>query len=73
MCPFMQFIEGGRRFQCCFCSCVTEGKASSENHPTGTAVVIFKKRCEEMNLNHVTVISNVCYAVMCLLLGKKNE
>ncbi|KAM4636198.1 protein transport protein Sec24C isoform 3-T4 [Discoglossus pictus] len=24
MCPFMQFIEGGRRFQCCFCSCVTE-------------------------------------------------
>lgn len=25
MCPFMQFIEGGRRFQCGFCSCVTEG------------------------------------------------
>ncbi|XP_034777967.2 protein transport protein Sec24C-like isoform X1 [Acipenser ruthenus] len=24
MCPFMQFIEGGRRFQCGFCSCVTE-------------------------------------------------
>ncbi|XP_073452777.1 protein transport protein Sec24C isoform X1 [Aquarana catesbeiana] len=24
MCPSMQFIEGGRRFQCCFCSCVTE-------------------------------------------------
>ncbi|KAM8924376.1 protein transport protein Sec24C isoform 2-T2 [Pelodytes ibericus] len=24
MCPFMQFIEGGRRFQCCFCSCVTD-------------------------------------------------
>ncbi|KAG9485207.1 hypothetical protein GDO78_008344, partial [Eleutherodactylus coqui] len=24
MCPYMQFIEGGRRFQCCFCSCVTE-------------------------------------------------
>uniref|UniRef100_A0A8D0HPG2 SC24C protein n=1 Tax=Sphenodon punctatus TaxID=8508 RepID=A0A8D0HPG2_SPHPU len=24
MCSFMQFIEGGRRFQCCFCSCVTE-------------------------------------------------
>ncbi|KAG8435097.1 hypothetical protein GDO86_013160 [Hymenochirus boettgeri] len=24
MCPFMQFIEGGKRFQCCFCSCVTE-------------------------------------------------
>uniref|UniRef100_A0A8C4SGL1 SEC24 homolog C, COPII coat complex component n=1 Tax=Erpetoichthys calabaricus TaxID=27687 RepID=A0A8C4SGL1_ERPCA len=24
MCPFMQFIEGGRRFQCGFCSCVSE-------------------------------------------------
>lgn len=26
MCPYMQFIEGGRRFQCSFCSCVTEGE-----------------------------------------------
>ncbi|KAG3276275.1 hypothetical protein H1C71_038448 [Ictidomys tridecemlineatus] len=25
MCPFMQFIEGGRRYQCGFCSCVNEG------------------------------------------------
>ncbi|XP_063076747.1 protein transport protein Sec24C isoform X2 [Engraulis encrasicolus] len=24
MCPYMQFIEGGRKFQCGFCSCVTE-------------------------------------------------
>ncbi|XP_072138675.1 protein transport protein Sec24C-like isoform X1 [Mobula birostris] len=24
MCPYMQFIEGGRRFQCAFCSCVSE-------------------------------------------------
>uniref|UniRef100_A0A8C6EYW8 SEC24 homolog D, COPII coat complex component n=1 Tax=Marmota marmota marmota TaxID=9994 RepID=A0A8C6EYW8_MARMA len=24
MCPFMQFIEGGRRYQCGFCSCVNE-------------------------------------------------
>ncbi|XP_061763464.1 protein transport protein Sec24C isoform X1 [Nerophis ophidion] len=24
MCPYMQFIEGGRRFQCGFCTCVTE-------------------------------------------------
>lgn len=29
MCPYMQFIEGGRRFQCGFCSCVTEGEFSS--------------------------------------------
>ncbi len=26
MCPYMQFIDGGRRFQCCFCSCATEGQ-----------------------------------------------
>lgn len=25
MCPYMQFIDGGRRFQCGFCSCVNEG------------------------------------------------
>lgn len=62
MCPFMQFIEGGRRFQCCFCSCVTEGKAASENQPIGTTVVIFKKRCEEMNLNHVQ--SYLMYAML---------
>uniref|UniRef100_A0A8C4R113 SEC24 homolog C, COPII coat complex component n=1 Tax=Eptatretus burgeri TaxID=7764 RepID=A0A8C4R113_EPTBU len=24
MCPFMQFIDGGRRFHCTFCSCTTE-------------------------------------------------
>uniref|UniRef100_A0A1A8QA56 SEC24 family, member C n=1 Tax=Nothobranchius rachovii TaxID=451742 RepID=A0A1A8QA56_9TELE len=24
MCPYMQFIEGGRRFQCSFCNCVTD-------------------------------------------------
>ncbi|XP_078660546.1 protein transport protein Sec24C-like isoform X3 [Branchiostoma floridae x Branchiostoma belcheri] len=24
MCPFMQFVEGGRRFMCSFCSCVTD-------------------------------------------------
>ena len=24
--PYMLFIDGGRRFQCCFCSCATDGK-----------------------------------------------
>nr|XP_023659096.1 protein transport protein Sec24C-like isoform X3 [Paramormyrops kingsleyae] len=24
MCPYMQFMDGGQRFQCAFCSCVTE-------------------------------------------------
>lgn len=25
MCPFMQFIDAGRRFQCIFCKATTEG------------------------------------------------
>lgn len=25
MCPFMQFIDSGRRFQCLFCKATTEG------------------------------------------------
>ncbi|XP_035256810.1 LOW QUALITY PROTEIN: protein transport protein Sec24C-like [Anguilla anguilla] len=32
MCPYMQFIEGGRRFQCGFCSCVTEVPAHYFQH-----------------------------------------
>ncbi|XP_019711723.1 protein transport protein Sec24D [Hippocampus comes] len=24
MCPYMQFIDGGRRYQCAFCSCINE-------------------------------------------------
>jgi len=28
MCPFMQFIDAGRRFQCMFCKAMTEGKNS---------------------------------------------
>lgn len=43
MCPFMQFIEGGRRFQCCFCSCVTEGKVSSRNLSLSSVGVMFEQ------------------------------
>uniref|UniRef100_A0A8C5NHM0 SEC24 homolog D, COPII coat complex component n=1 Tax=Gouania willdenowi TaxID=441366 RepID=A0A8C5NHM0_GOUWI len=32
MCPFMQFIDGGRRFQCGFCSCVNEVPDSYFQH-----------------------------------------
>lgn len=69
MCPFMQFIEGGRRFQCCFCSCVTEGKVSSENQTLGT--IDLWTRFKAMNLSCVTVIYNVCCALAYLLLGKQ--
>jgi len=27
MCPFMVFIDGGRKFQCSFCTCTTEGES----------------------------------------------
>lgn len=27
MCPYMQFTDGGRRYQCSFCNCVSEGEA----------------------------------------------
>ncbi|XP_075891540.1 protein transport protein Sec24D isoform X2 [Nelusetta ayraudi] len=32
MCPYMQFIDGGRRFQCGFCSCVNEVPVSFFQH-----------------------------------------
>uniref|UniRef100_A0A6Q2YF22 SEC24 homolog D, COPII coat complex component n=1 Tax=Esox lucius TaxID=8010 RepID=A0A6Q2YF22_ESOLU len=32
MCPYMQFIDGGRRFQCGFCSCVNEVPAFYFQH-----------------------------------------
>ncbi|TSL34588.1 Protein transport protein Sec24D [Bagarius yarrelli] len=32
MCPFMLFIDGGRRFQCGFCSCVNEVPAQYFQH-----------------------------------------
>ncbi|XP_066240467.1 protein transport protein Sec24D [Saccopteryx leptura] len=32
MCPFMQFTEGGRHFQCAFCSCVNEVPAFYFQH-----------------------------------------
>ncbi len=32
MSPYMQFIDGGRRFQCCFCSCTTDVPPEYFNH-----------------------------------------
>lgn len=28
MCSFMQFVDGGRRFSCPFCTCVTDGEST---------------------------------------------
>lgn len=51
MCPFMQFIEGGRRFQCCFCSCVTEGKISPGSCSLGPIGVIFEQDARNKSLS----------------------
>ncbi|KAK0148896.1 Protein transport protein Sec24D [Merluccius polli] len=32
MCPYMQFIDGGRRYQCAFCNCVNEVPAFYFQH-----------------------------------------
>lgn len=32
MCPFMQFVDGGRRFQCAFCNCNTDVPAEYFAH-----------------------------------------
>lgn len=32
MCPFMQFVDSGRRFQCLFCKATTDGKQNLSKH-----------------------------------------
>ncbi|KAF7706425.1 hypothetical protein HF521_019679 [Silurus meridionalis] len=45
MCPFMLFIDGGRRFQCAFCSCVNEVPAQYFQHldHMGRRVDVFER------------------------------
>lgn len=45
MCPYMQFIEGGRRFQCSFCNCVTEGESRRRPVCAGLASFWNRARC----------------------------
>ncbi|XP_065602837.1 protein transport protein Sec24C isoform X2 [Cyrtonyx montezumae] len=61
MCPFMQFIEGGRRFQCCFCSCVTEVPAHYFQHldHTGKRVDYYDR--PELSLGSYEFLATVDY------------
>ncbi|ESO02325.1 hypothetical protein HELRODRAFT_94513 [Helobdella robusta] len=45
MCPNMMFIDGGRKFQCCFCSCTTEVPPEYFAHldHTGKRIDCFEK------------------------------
>ncbi|CAI5774230.1 transport Sec24C isoform X1 [Podarcis lilfordi] len=61
MCPFMQFIEGGRRFQCCFCSCVTEVPSQYFQHldHTGRRVDYYDR--PELSLGSYEFLATVDY------------
>ncbi|XP_054838382.1 protein transport protein Sec24C isoform X2 [Eublepharis macularius] len=61
MCPFMQFIEGGRRFQCCFCSCVTEVPSHYFQHldHTGRRVDCYDR--PELSLGSYEFLATVDY------------
>ncbi|NWV49376.1 SC24C protein, partial [Daphoenositta chrysoptera] len=61
MCPFMQFIEGGRRFQCCFCNCVTEVPPHYFQHldHTGKRVDFYDR--PELSLGSYEFLATVDY------------
>ncbi|NXK91719.1 SC24C protein, partial [Formicarius rufipectus] len=61
MCPFMQFIEGGRRFQCCFCSCVTDVPPHYFQHldHTGKRVDFYDR--PELSLGSYEFLATVDY------------
>nr|KAF6425669.1 SEC24-like protein C, COPII coat complex component [Molossus molossus] len=61
MCPFMQFIEGGRRFQCCFCSCINDVPPQYFQHldHTGKRVDAFDR--PELSLGSYEFLATVDY------------
>ncbi|TSK14801.1 Protein transport protein Sec24C [Bagarius yarrelli] len=61
MCPYMQFIEGGRRFQCSFCSCVTEVPPHYFQHldHTGKRVDCYER--PELSLGSYEFVATVDY------------
>ncbi|XP_049614728.1 protein transport protein Sec24C isoform X2 [Syngnathus scovelli] len=61
MCPYMQFIEGGRRFQCGFCTCVTEVPPHYFQHldHTGKRVDFYDR--PELSLGSYEFLATVDY------------
>ncbi|KAF4084974.1 hypothetical protein AMELA_G00112270 [Ameiurus melas] len=61
MCPYMQFIEGGRRFQCSFCNCVTEVPPHYFQHldHTGKRVDCYDR--PELSLGSYEFVATVDY------------
>ncbi|XP_061666594.1 protein transport protein Sec24C isoform X2 [Syngnathoides biaculeatus] len=61
MCPYMQFIEGGRRFQCGFCSCVTEVPPHYFQHLDHTGKRIDFHDRPELSLGSYEFLATVDY------------
>ena len=61
MCPFMQFIEGGRRFQCCFCSCINDVPPRYFQHPDHTGKCVDAYDRPELSLGSYEFLATVDY------------
>ncbi|XP_013862544.1 protein transport protein Sec24C isoform X2 [Austrofundulus limnaeus] len=61
MCPYMQFIEGGRRFQCSFCSCVTEVPPHYFQHLDHTGKRVDSYDRPELSLGTYEFLATVDY------------
>ncbi|XP_057593541.1 protein transport protein Sec24C isoform X2 [Hippopotamus amphibius kiboko] len=61
MCPFMQFIEGGRRFQCCFCSCFNDVPPQYFQHLDHTGKRVDAYDRPELSLGSYEFLATVDY------------
>ncbi|XP_004701230.1 protein transport protein Sec24C isoform X2 [Echinops telfairi] len=61
MCPFMQFIEGGRRFQCCFCSCINDVPPQYFQHLDHTGKRVDAYDRPELSLGSYEFLATVDY------------
>ncbi|XP_076007622.1 protein transport protein Sec24C isoform X2 [Genypterus blacodes] len=61
MCPYMQFIEGGRRFQCGFCSCLTEVPPHYFQHLDHTGKRVDCNDRPELSLGSYEFLATVDY------------
>ncbi|XP_049711035.1 protein transport protein Sec24C [Elephas maximus indicus] len=61
MCSFMQFIEGGRRFQCCFCSCINDVPPQYFQHLDHTGKRVDAYERPELSLGSYEFLATVDY------------
>lgn len=61
MCPYMQFIDGGRRFQCSFCRATTEVPAEYFAHLDHTGLRVDKYERPELCLGSYEIVATRDY------------